>query len=555
MAIYNQVSSGSSDSATVKKLQEMLNQNGYSLDVDGSFGPKTDAAVRDYQKKNNLAVDGIVGTNTWGALTKANTPATTTPTTTPTTTQTNTPKDGGFSYKPYQKSDVVAQAEALLQQQLAQKPGAYTSSDSVTQAEMLLQQHLNQKPGAYTSSDAVTQAEMLLQQHLAQKPGEYTSAWQTQLDETLNKILNREKFSYDLNGDALYQQYKDQYTTQGQLAMMDTMGQAAALNGGYGSSYAQSVGQQAYQGYLQQLNDKVPELYQLALDQYNREGDELYNQYGLYADRENQDYGRYRDSVSDYYTNLDYYTNDARYKAEQDYGKYRDSVSDYYTGLDYYTNDARYKAEQDYGKYRDSVSDYYTGLNYYTDNARYQAEQDYNKWADKLNLDYGMYRDQVGDQQWQAEFDEAKRQYDQAYALENGSSSSGSKGGSTSGNGNKGNTGGSYTKNPGWDEEKIRKFQQAKGITVDGKWGPETAGKYDEDPNWSEGGGGGTGFTGTTYSEAVAYMTANGVPNSTAAFVLQKREYQRSPKYKELFGSYEEYLSEFVEDSIEQSKK
>lgn len=92
---------------------------------------------------------------------------------------------------------------------------------------------------------------------------------------------------------------KDQHTTQGKLAMMDTMGQAAALTGGYGSSYGQAVGQQAYQRNLQALMDKAPELYQLALNQHNAEGDELYKQASLAAGMEERDYGRYRDQVSD----------------------------------------------------------------------------------------------------------------------------------------------------------------------------------------------------------------------------------------------------------------
>ena len=220
----------------------------------------------------------------------------------------------------------------------------------------------------YTPSATVAQAEALLQQQLANKPGEYTSAWQTQLNDTLQKILNREKFSYDINGDALYQQYKDQYNTQGKMASMDVMGQAQAMTGGYGNSYAQSVGQQAYQGYLQQLNDRIPELYQLALNQYNKEGDDMYNQASLMAGMEEQDYGRYRDQMSDYYTELDRLTNDSRY----------------------------------------------------------QAEQDYNKWADEQSFGYQQYRDQVADKQWQAQFDEAKRQYDEQMALTNKKSSSSS---------------------------------------------------------------------------------------------------------------------------------
>ena len=63
---------------------------------------------------------------------------------------------------------------------------------------------------AYVESDAVKQAQAMLQQQMAQKPGAYQSQWQTGMNDIMNSILNRDKFSYDLNGDALYQQYADQ---------------------------------------------------------------------------------------------------------------------------------------------------------------------------------------------------------------------------------------------------------------------------------------------------------------------------------------------------------
>ena len=64
---YRQVGYGSTGSA-VSQLQTVLNQHGYDLAVDGIFGEKTQAAVRDYQKKNNLKLDGIAGKETWGSL-------------------------------------------------------------------------------------------------------------------------------------------------------------------------------------------------------------------------------------------------------------------------------------------------------------------------------------------------------------------------------------------------------------------------------------------------------------------------------------------------------
>lgn len=145
--------------------------------------------------------------------------------------------------------------------------------------------------------DQVGQAQLQLRSQMTQ-PGGYKSQWQSQLDDTMNRIMNREKFTYDLNGDALWKTYKDQYMTGGKMAMMDTMGQAAALTGGYGNSYAQGVGQQAYQGYLQGLNDKIPELYQLAMDQYDREGNAMLQQYGLLQDAESMDYSRFQDNMA-----------------------------------------------------------------------------------------------------------------------------------------------------------------------------------------------------------------------------------------------------------------
>jgi peptidoglycan hydrolase-like protein with peptidoglycan-binding domain len=54
----------------IKHLQLMLNQRGGFpiLIEDGDFGSLTEASVKHYQQNENLAVDGVVGKQTWTSL-------------------------------------------------------------------------------------------------------------------------------------------------------------------------------------------------------------------------------------------------------------------------------------------------------------------------------------------------------------------------------------------------------------------------------------------------------------------------------------------------------
>ena len=125
--------------------------------------------------------------------------------------------------------------------------------------------------------------------------GQYTNPYAGQIQELYEGITAREPFQYDVNEDAMYEALRDQYITGGQMAMMDTMGQAAQLTGGYGNSYAQGVGQQAYHGYLQGLNEQLPDLYNMALNNYIQTGDAMLQQYSMLQDMAADDYGKFID--------------------------------------------------------------------------------------------------------------------------------------------------------------------------------------------------------------------------------------------------------------------
>lgn len=133
----------------------------------------------------------------------------------------------------------------------------------------------------------------------AKTPGAYASKYQEQIDALLAQVQGRTPFSYDAGSDPLYQFYSDRYQQLGQNAMQDTMGNAAALTGGYENSYASTAGNQAYQSYLQGLNDVVPQLEGAAYDRWQDKGNDNINRLALLQALEESDYGRYRDTVGD----------------------------------------------------------------------------------------------------------------------------------------------------------------------------------------------------------------------------------------------------------------
>lgn len=206
---------------------------------------------------------------------------------------------------------------------------------------------LSKYEGGFKPTEALNQANALKTSAEAavKNYGDFSYGRQGEYDNAMNAILNRKGFSYDLNGDALYQQYKDNYITQGKQAMMDAAGQAAAMTGGYGNSYAQTVGQQTYQGYLQGLNDKIPELYQLALDRYNSEGDRLATNYGLLSSDRSNALAEHEAGYNKLVADRDYYGNEYNSVYNREFTNW-DSNRTYDTSQYWNEYNTGYQAEQ-----------------------------------------------------------------------------------------------------------------------------------------------------------------------------------------------------------------
>jgi len=116
------------------------------------------------------------------------------------------------------------------------------------------------------------------------------------LDELYDKIMNQEPFRYDAGEDPFYSQAVEQYRRGADLAMRDTMGQAAAMTGGYGNTYAATVGNQAYQAYMEDLNDRLPEYYGTARDAHELERQRLYDEFALTSELADAEDARAREA-------------------------------------------------------------------------------------------------------------------------------------------------------------------------------------------------------------------------------------------------------------------
>lgn len=321
----------------VKELQKALNNVGFSLDVDGKFGAKTQSAVKSYQKNRGLSVDGIVGNNTWTSL------------------------YGGVTNN--NTNDM--------------KPVISTGKSTMTESSVEI------KRPEYKKSEAVVSAENNLNNWEQNKPGEFSSKYSDEIESVLKSILNREKFNYNINADPLYNQYREQYVKNGKKAMMDTIANASALTGGYANSYAVSAGNQSYNDYLSNLNDIALDLYTKAYSVYKDKGEMDLERIGILNDLDKADYDKYRDSLEDYYRDGEYLLKKLSDMSESEYERFLDEIKCYENDRDF-----------NYQKYLDELKEkqFYEELDFSKN--KFQQELEFKKTEaerDQKNKDRNYY--------------------------------------------------------------------------------------------------------------------------------------------------------------------
>ena len=249
------------------------------------------------------------------------------------------------------------------------------SANYANQNAMLLQQLQQQNAGLSGKYDSYMKAVELAGNK------QFNNPYADQMKEIIDKITNRQPFSYDHNTDPSYKAYATQYGQLGDQAMQDTLGDVASMTGGQASSYAVTAAQQAKNRWNSELTNVIPQLMQAAYARYQGDASMDYQTAGTLNDYTNSAYNQFsndRDSQMNAY----------QYLGSNVYNQIRDNVGDAQWQQGF--NQNQYNADR----------------NYNFDSAR--AETQDNQY--KQEFDYQVSRDKVLDSQWMKQFTASEQQ-------------------------------------------------------------------------------------------------------------------------------------------------
>lgn len=338
---------------------------------------------------------------------------------------TNTPKPQNLPYtggeaKPQKIPNATGTPDMQLlngvdQATINKMNSTFTASEDTANAQKEANSYLDNVKKIGSVTDIIDQSTWDALNQKWEQPQAITDAWNytnglleqltsgrtsytDQIKDLMGQIQNRDKFSYDVDNDVLFQQYLASSMASGKTAMQDTMGQASALTGGYGSTYATSAANQQYNAYIQDAYNNLPEYYQMALETYQMEGQEMYNQLAMLNDADATEYQRMYNSWQANFNNT-------QSMYERAYGEFQDSIGNAYNSANLQLNEHSQIFDQAYKSYL-AVSD----------NAQQMYQNEYNKWADEVNNAFKSAQLSNSDYWNTANFNEGVRQYNTSLA-------------------------------------------------------------------------------------------------------------------------------------------
>lgn len=152
----------------------------------------------------------------------------------------------------------------------------------------------------------------------------YENTFAQQQKDLLDRILNREDFSWSKETDPQWSSYKKSYLREGDRATANALAKASAASGGRPSSYAVNAATQAGDYYATKLNDVIPTLYQQAYERYLDEYNMKLKDLNAINQQEQMDYAKYLDRLGQFNTDRGF----AYQNYVDDYDRLRSQLAD-----------------------------------------------------------------------------------------------------------------------------------------------------------------------------------------------------------------------------------
>lgn len=311
---------------------------------------------------------------------------------------------GGGSNKPVANNKPTTPAPSPAPAPKPANPAPTTTSEpAMSTINGVDQATYDKMNSSFATSDAYNQA-MEYTNGLLQQISSGRTSYTDQIKDLMGQIQNRDPFEYDVDQDVLFQQMLGSAMASGKTAMQNTIGQASALTGGYGSTYATSVGNQQYNAYIQDAYANLPEYYQMALETYQMEGDEMYKQLAMLNEADMNEYQR---TFNAWEANF----NNAQTMYQNEYNSWATEVdnafqmaglqnSDYWSQTNFDEGVRQWEAE-----YAQAQSQFAQEMAY-KNNALVQAQNQFD--AEMAYKDKALKQEQ---ENWQKEYDQSNSQF------------------------------------------------------------------------------------------------------------------------------------------------
>lgn len=205
---------------------------------------------------------------------------------------------------------------------------------AVYDEEKLYNELMNGAPSAEQSTATLNSAAALKEGESYAAPGEYTGGIaDRKLDEAINKYLNSRGFNYNTADDPDYQAYVREYKENAKQGRELSRATAKTLANGYNPTYADTVSDEVYNSYMENVTDAIPQFKNLAALENSGRENQLANAVNIYSTQAQKDYGRYRDTVGDKKNFLNYLYDRYATDRQSDVQQNADKASIYSTRL------------------------------------------------------------------------------------------------------------------------------------------------------------------------------------------------------------------------------